>query len=148
MTSRILFIAAVLFALILALRFLNNKEQSPDIKKMIINNKELKVKIADSDEERQKGLANIEKLESYDGMLFIFEEKERVSFWNKNTLLDLDLVWISGGRVVGVDFLPNNSLGQKVISSLEDVDMVLEIPTGQARELGIKKGASVSINPQ
>ena len=109
-----------------------------------VDEKNLVVKIADSAEERAQGLQNVQKLEGYDGMLFIFEEKEIVTFWNKNTLLDLDVVWISDGKVVGVDFLPNQTQGTVIVQPSEKVNMVLELPHGKAEDLKITPGTLVS----
>ena len=113
---------------------------------VVINGKRLEVRIADSVEEREEGLQGVQKLEGYDGMLFVFEKKEKVSFWNKNTLIDLDLVWIAGGKVVGVDFLPNQQSGLKIIQSPREVDMVLELPSGKAGEFKISEGDMISWN--
>ena len=109
-----------------------------------VDEKNLVVKIADSAEERAQGLQNVQKLEGYDGMLFIFEEKEIVTFWNKNTLLDLDVVWISDGKVVGVDFLPSETQGTVIVQPSEKVNMVLELPRGKAEDLKITPGTLVS----
>ena len=113
-----------------------------------IGNMELKVKIADTPALRELGLQNVEKIEGYDGMLFIFQEKGILSFWNKNTLLDLDVVWIADNEIISVEILPRESeRGRIMISSPVEVNMVLELPKGRASELGIIAGTSVSLAP-
>ena len=52
------------------------------------------LEIADSPEEQEKGLMNREKIEDTYGMLFIFPREERVSFWMKNTLIPLDMIFM------------------------------------------------------
>ena len=37
-------------------------------------------------------------------MIFIFPDKERQTFWNKNTYLDLDIYWMNDDKVVGKSF--------------------------------------------
>lgn len=52
-----------------------------------------KISIADSPEEREKGLMFIDKMPEDEGMLFIFEEEDLHRFWMKNTLIPLDIIW-------------------------------------------------------
>jgi len=54
---------------------------------------ELKVEIADEPHEQNKGLMERKNLEEGHGMLFIFDEPKRVSFWMKNTLIPLDVIF-------------------------------------------------------
>ena len=117
-----------------------------EIKSIHVNGKKISVRIADTAEERERGLTGITKIEGYDGMLFIFGNDDDVSFWNKETPLDLDLVWIKDKRVLGVDFLPSEPRnGLKIVPSPGAVDMVLELPRGRADELSIMSGALVSL---
>jgi len=114
-----------------------------------IDGKKITVKIADTPEERERGLMGVTKVEGYDGMLFIFGADGDVSFWNKETPLDLDLVWIKDKQVLSVDFLPREpQSGLKILPSPGAIDMVLELPAGQAEEIGIMSGALVSLPPE
>ena len=66
----------------------------------ILNNEkktlaEFKIEIADSPYERQTGLMYRNKLEKQHGMLFVFENSELRGFYMKNTLIPLDLIFIS-----------------------------------------------------
>ncbi|RMH48463.1 MAG: DUF192 domain-containing protein [Alphaproteobacteria bacterium] len=99
------------------------------------------VELADEPAERARGLMFRESLPRFAGMLFVSERPERVSFWMKNTLIPLDMIFIDDrGRVVHVherarpgDLTP--------ISAPVPVLAVLEINGGLAAELGIAPGA-------
>ena len=52
------------------------------------------IEIADSDEERTRGLMYRESLCSGCGMLFVYGEEGNYKFWMKNTLIPLDIVWL------------------------------------------------------
>jgi uncharacterized membrane protein (UPF0127 family) len=53
-----------------------------------------KVEIADTDARRQRGLMWREVMPSNTGMLFVFDQVNFHSFWMKNTLIPLDMVWL------------------------------------------------------
>lgn len=62
--------------------------------KVKIGNKEYKVKIASTDEEKAKGLQGVESLPEDEGMLFIYEEPQTVGFWMEDTEIPLDIIFI------------------------------------------------------
>lgn len=55
----------------------------------------IKIETAKTSAEKQKGLMFRESLCDNCGMLFVFEEEERHSFWMKNTLIPLDIIFIN-----------------------------------------------------
>lgn len=113
-------------ALILAVSSSNQNNQ--DLIKYKVEGKELKLLVADEQTEWERGLMYIRKLRDADGMIFIFPDKRKRSFWNKNTVVDLDVYWISDDKVVGKSFLPSIEKSKKVvvINSPEPVDKVIE----------------------
>jgi len=63
----------------------------------------VRVEVANSSEERQRGLMFREALPADEGMLFVFEREERLSFWMKNTLIPLSIAFISrDGEIVDI----------------------------------------------
>jgi uncharacterized membrane protein (UPF0127 family) len=76
-----------------------------------------------------RGLMNVKKPVDFDGMIFLFPEKNYRTFWNKNTYLDLDVYWLDNEEVVGKDNLPSIEKTKEIftISSPKPVDRVVEI---------------------
>lgn len=102
------------------------------------------VKVADDGAERAQGLMFVEAMPLSEGMLFVYEAPRRVSFWMKNTLIPLDLVFIRpDGSIVRI---AENAVPMSLdpIPSLEPVGAVLEINGGRSAELGIKPGDKVT----
>lgn len=57
-------------------------------------------------EERAKGLMHRERLEENEGMIFIFEKEDFHSFWMKNMVIALDIIWVDKDKRV-VYYLEN-----------------------------------------
>ena len=101
------------------------------------------VELALNDAERSRGLMYREKLGPYDGMLFDFHQDAPVSFWMKNTLIPLDMVFIAGDGTIKHVHANAVPLSTEAVPSQFPVRAVLEINGGSARLLGIKPGDKV-----
>lgn len=71
----------------------NKKEFDYDYVEIV--GEKIKIEIAKTLEERQKGLMFRKNLCDNCGMLFVFEEEDLHSFWMKNTLISLDIIFIN-----------------------------------------------------
>lgn len=101
------------------------------------------VELAETPEQREQGLMFRKTLAADAGMLFDFKESQDVSFWMKNTLIPLDMLFIaSDGRIARIAqrAVP---LSTAPISSGAPVLAVLEVNGGTAARLGIKPGDQV-----
>lgn len=101
------------------------------------------VQIADDPEERAQGLMFVEAMAQSAGMLFVYDRPQRVSFWMKNTLIPLDLIFMDDtGTVqrVAHDAVPGDLTP---IPGGDNIQVVLEINGGLARRLGIAEGAQM-----
>lgn len=105
----------------------------------------IRVEIARSPEERTKGLSGHEPLAEDEGMLFVFQEPGVYSFWMKEMLFPLDMIWIRDGVVVDlsehVPLMENGSITTR--SPRKPVDMVLEVNAGWAQRNNISYGDPV-----
>lgn len=101
-----------------------------------IGEKKYILEIADSNAEREKGLGGRENLCAECGMLFVFEESDRYAFWMKDMRFSLDIIWLSGDRVVFVahNVKPNFS---GTIDPGVSADRVIEVNAGAARNLQV-----------
>jgi uncharacterized protein len=102
-----------------------------------------KVELAVTPEEQARGLMFRERLGVDAGMLFIFGKEEMRSFWMRNTLIPLDMVFITSGlKVVHVhDFAKPRD--ETAVSSRFPAKYVLEVNGGNAAACGIKPGTRV-----
>ncbi len=108
------------------------------------------VEVADSNSERSQGLMFRESMPASAGMLFVYPNPRRASFWMDNTLIPLDMVFAdAAGRVTRIheNAKPKD---RTPIDGGTGVQFVLEINGGLARRLGIAEGSALrhsSIDP-
>lgn len=102
-----------------------------------------RVELARSPQEQAQGLMFRTAMGPDEGMLFPYDQPHVLSFWMKNTVLSLDLVFIDEQRrVINV---AENAVPYSETSILSDAPgiAVLELNGGRARELGIVAGNKV-----
>lgn len=106
------------------------------------------VELAFTRESRERGLMFRRELGANAGMLFIYPEEQYCSFWMKNTLIDLDILFIrADGVVVNSATMKAPGPGQEPGSypSKGAVKYCLELNAGTIKRLGIKVGDRVEL---
>jgi len=101
------------------------------------------VELADTPATRRRGLMFREVMPLDQGMLFRFERQQQLSFWMKNTLLPLDIIFIDRrGVIVHIhhNAVPHD---ETPIPSREPALAVLEVNGGVARLTGLASGDQV-----
>jgi uncharacterized membrane protein (UPF0127 family) len=101
------------------------------------------VDLALDDVHRSHGLMFRKKLGPYEGMLFDFFQEMPVSFWMKNTLIPLDMLFIAADGTIKHIAANAVPMSTDTIPSQFPVRAVLEINGGSAALLGIKPGDKV-----
>lgn len=105
----------------------------------------ISLEVAKTPEQRSRGLMSRTELAPNLGMLFLFETTEPLSFWMKNTLIPLDILFLKDGEVKQIaTAVPCPTDPCPVYSSQTLVNQVLELPAGKTRALSIKVGARMS----
>ena len=102
------------------------------------------VEVARTPEQQGRGLMFREALGADEGMIFPFQFPRPASFWMRNTLIPLDMIFIrEDGTIarVAANTVPRS---EATVQSGEPVAAVLEIKGGRAAELGITEGDRVN----
>jgi uncharacterized protein len=102
------------------------------------------VEIADTNEQRQRGLMYRQEMAADAGMIFDFGTSKRVQMWMENTVLPLDMLFVDrAGIVRGVK---QNAVpySRDIIDSVTAVKYVIELNAGAAAKLGLKAGDMVT----
>lgn len=116
------------------------------------NNQTIVAKVVKDSRLREKGLSEKESIGINQGMLFIFEDSDYHTFWMKDMNFPIDIVWISGDEIVGINRnvqpepgVPREEL--TIYTPPEQVDKVLEIKAGRSTIMDISEGTELSFDP-
>jgi len=125
----------ILFSIILFFAFdkIPRSVKGQDILSYTLNGKTYRLMVANTEAEREKGLMFYRKLDNVDGMIFLFNDRQYRSFWNKNTFMNLDLYWLDEDQVVGKSYLPSIEISKDIVNvnSPSEVNKVIELPHGK-----------------
>lgn len=119
-----------------------------------IGDNDIDVDIVDNESERKRGLSGRTSLDQNSGMLFVFEDEMRPTFWMKDMNFAIDIIWIYEGEVVGFE---KNVPPPEPDTSDDDlarynpdtlVTQVLEVNAGYVDEHGIQVGDTVTVSKE
>ncbi|MEK9180332.1 MAG: DUF192 domain-containing protein [Patescibacteria group bacterium] len=154
-------IAATLMVFAWAIfRVFITEPKNPPLKteELVLAGETFRVEIADSLVEKALGLSGREGLREGDGstrsphggMLFIFDHPSTQTFWMKEMLFPIDIIWINGTKIIGFAENAQTEQGKKprqleLYSSPGPADRVLEVRAGTVARLGVKVGDEISL---
>jgi uncharacterized membrane protein (UPF0127 family) len=111
------------------------------IKVFFSDGRSVTAELAVTDEERSRGLMFRDNVLPGQGMLFVFEEEDLHSFWMKNTLVSLDMLWLGRDRRIihiARNVPPCAAEPCPTYGPETPALFVLELKAGQADVLGLK----------
>ncbi|MEK9727517.1 MAG: DUF192 domain-containing protein [Candidatus Margulisiibacteriota bacterium] len=115
--------------------------------KTCIKNHCFDTRVSDTPELRVKGLTGEQNLPKNEGMLFLFPNLGKPSFWMKGTKITLDILFINEEDIIVYSVKnaePCNEKNCPLYTPTREVNKVLEINGGISNELGIKVGDEVT----
>ena len=102
------------------------------------------VEVARTPEERQKGLMDRKEIPDKTGMLFVFENDRKLTFWMKNTHVPLSIAYISSAGIIKeIHDMEPESLAP--VPSVHFVRYALELPKGAFQKEGLKEGDRITL---
>ena len=115
------------------------------------NNDRIYVEIADTEALRAQGLMHRNHLSENDGMLFVYADQGIRGVWMKNTLLALDVLFLSeDGKIVSIlkNLPPCQQINCPVYSSKQKARYMLEVNAGFIDRHNIQLGQTVLMDYQ
>jgi len=127
---------------------------TPTKTEIVINGNRWQVEIIRDSWLKAKGLSGRDSLSNKTGMLFVFNNPARHSFWMKGMKFPLDIIWINNNRVIDITYNaqplsltpPPSSLSKIVHKPNQPANMALEINAGEATRFGIEVGNLINLS--
>jgi uncharacterized membrane protein (UPF0127 family) len=102
------------------------------------------IEIADDEAKREVGMMGRSEMEERHGMLFVFEEEFIASFWMRNCILSLDMIFINKqGKIVTIH-KNTKPFSDDSYTAAAMTLFVLEVNAGFSDKYGIKEGDMIS----
>jgi uncharacterized membrane protein (UPF0127 family) len=101
------------------------------------------LEIADNEYERQLGLMNRKDMKENQGMLFIFPKQDYESFWMRNTLMSLDMIFANDQKKIVTIHKNTKILSDTSYPSSEPATYVIEVVAGYTDRHNIQVGDKI-----
>jgi len=124
----------------------NPLQPSTSMTMVSINDISFTVEIANTDETRANGLMHRESLPAKTGMWFIFDASDNYSFWMKDTLIPLDIIFVDDQMTIVDIIYDTTPQSTELLSSNTEFQFVLELNAHEANEYGIEIGNTVTLH--
>ncbi len=133
----------------------SNQSQCPDFTphQITLGDQRLAIGLASTPAQQAQGLSGCPLVPDRQGLLFPFNPPRQTSFWMKDMLIPIDIIWIKDNVITGIEHrvnpppsLDTDDSQLTKYPSPGPVTAVLELAAGQARELGLTPGVPVKID--
>lgn len=102
--------------------------------------KKIDVEIAETEETRHLGLMFRENMPEDQGMLFLFPAEEFQSFYMKNTIMPLDIMFVNSKKQIVKIHRRTEPFSEKSLPSMKPTMYVVEVNAGFSDKYNIKEG--------
>lgn len=151
MTLKMTSLQCFLFLIMLSLSLLANSSRPIFSKQRIqVGSKTISVEVAKTPEETAYGLMFKRKLGENEGMLFIFSKEQPLSFWMKNTFVDLSIAYFDAHHTL-IEIIDMKAAQSELQSHFESypsskpAQYALEMNKGWFKKNNIKTGDKLKI---
>lgn len=111
---------------------------------VIFSSDTVQAEVAYTPAARQQGLMFRENLDPANGMLFVFEEELRHSFFMRNTVIPLDIAWLNRSQVI-VDIQQMDPETEELHTPTQPALFALEVPQGWFADERVQVGQRARI---
>ncbi|MBX9668412.1 MAG: DUF192 domain-containing protein [Candidatus Obscuribacterales bacterium] len=144
---RFLILAIAFAAITMQSMFLEACGKMPTV---TIGKNVIKLEVAQTPKEIEKGLMFRSALDKESGMVFLFHPERPVRFWMYNCLISLDMIFVKDGKIIKIceDVPPCKSEDPSKCPTYPSdqevtVTEVIEVNAGYCKRTGIKEGDTV-----
>ncbi|SUA65467.1 DUF192 domain-containing protein [Oligella urethralis] len=119
-------------------------ESAPQLPTQLLRlgNSTLEVEIAATNQSRQRGLMHRHVMAEERGMLFVFEQAERLCFWMRNTYIPLSIAYLDKDATI-IEIFDMQALDERSVCSTAPAQFALEVNQGWFERHHIQVGQRV-----
>lgn len=111
-----------------------------------VNGRLVRVTVADTPPLRERGLGGRSGLAEDEGMLFVFSEDGRHTFWMKDMRFAIDILWVSReGSIVDIQERVSPETYPATFAPKAEATYVVELPAGYVEEHDVRIGDIVRL---
>jgi uncharacterized membrane protein (UPF0127 family) len=105
----------------------------------------VRMRLAVSTFEQERGLMQVPSMPEDEGMLFVYDHTQRMSFWMRNTILPLDIGYFDATGVLREIHAMYPHVEDPVTSATDTMQFALEMNQGWFARHGVKPGAKIDL---
>ena len=109
-----------------------------------LNARAFVLEVARTADEQATGLMHRTSMPADHGMIFVFPNPQRLSFWMKNTRIPLDIAYLDANATV-LNVEPMYPLDLRGVPSDGDAKYAIELNQGTAKQIGLRRGDRVAL---
>ena len=106
----------------------------------------VQIEVADDDYQRARGLMDRRTMDANKGMLFIFEREKMQSFYMRNTIISLDIIYVKANGEIDSIRKYTKPYSEESIPSEGKAQYVVEVNAGYCDQWDIKPGNLIKFN--
>lgn len=160
--NKLIVIFGVIAAIVIVFLFiqfspLNKNASQGKTSTVTIKDQTFSVTVAETEEEKQKGLSGLDNLPLDEGKLFVFEKPDTYSFWMKDMKFPIDIIYINGDKIVSITENAKPPAENVENPTCETIgcyqssgpaDKALEINAGLSKKYNFQPGDTVQIKSE
>ena len=148
MDKKTWYLILALMVLVFAVSMFLNKKDSSSHREIIIGNVAVKIEVATSPTEKQKGLSGRNFMQKNSGMLFIFSQPDFYPFWMKDMKFPIDIIWLDENlQIINIEKnITPDTFPKKFMPRLP-AKYALEVNGGWSDKNKIKEGLNIKVKP-
>lgn len=147
--SVVIGLVVVALIIVIVLNIIKGSAPFKPTQKAVLGSHTFKVKVAQSEKEKEIGLSATKNLPNDYGMIFPFKEDGYYSFWMRDMKFPIDIIFINDNKIVKIFQKispPKGNEALKIYVPDAPSDTVLEINSGLSEKYKIKEGNSIKLS--
>jgi len=110
-----------------------------------VGGRPVRMRLAVLEHERNRGLMHVRSMPEDEGMLFVFPRPQRMSFYMRNTLIPLDIAYLTPDGVIREIYPMYPGIEDGVLSADSTIQLALEMNQGWYARQGVRPGATIDL---